>query len=59
MIMFLSKINLKYIFVFYCRKYLLDPLPDHDDYNPLPEDNIGFNRGFQQRPDQENNQHDQ
>ncbi|CAG5121961.1 unnamed protein product [Candidula unifasciata] len=33
-------------------KYLLDPPADQDDYNPLPEDNNGFNRGFRHRQDQ-------
>ncbi|BFZ04795.1 hypothetical protein BsWGS_07834 [Bradybaena similaris] len=37
-------------------KFLLDPPADHDDYNPLPEENNGFNRGFQHRPGQDEQQ---
>ncbi|CAG5129398.1 unnamed protein product [Candidula unifasciata] len=33
-------------------KYLLDPPADQDDYNPLPEDNNGLNRGFRHGQDQ-------
>jgi len=34
-------------------KYILDPPPDQDDYNPLPEEAGGFNQGLGPRPDQE------
>ncbi|GFO32798.1 derlin [Plakobranchus ocellatus] len=31
-------------------KNLLDPPADHEDYNPLPEEGEGFNRGLGRRP---------